>query len=306
MRTLEQIKQASLITAIKTPYLASGEIDLATYDYLVEQQIAAGVDGIVVGGTTGEGQLMNWEEHLMLIAHSVNKYADKLVIVGNTGSNNTREAVKATEYGFASGMDAALQINPYYGRTSIAGVIEHFKRVLAIGPAFIYNVAGRTGQDLTPDIIEPLAQHENFIGVKECGGNERIEHYEQQGIACWSGNDDEAHDARHTYKAHGVISVTSNLIPGLYRQLMDSKSDALNASLQPLISWLFCEPNPIAINTALMMTGAVKPVFRLPYVPLNEQQQAQGVTLINQLDGVAVVGGSKATPLNLENTIILP
>ena len=55
-----------------------------------------------------------------------------------------------------------------------------------------------------------------------------------------------------------------------------------------------------------MMTGAVKPVFRLPYVPLNEQQQAQGVTLINQLDGVAVVGGSKATPLNLENTIILP
>ncbi|MBB1301616.1 MAG: 4-hydroxy-tetrahydrodipicolinate synthase [Pseudoalteromonas rhizosphaerae] len=306
MRTLEQIKQASLITAIKTPYLASGEIDLATYDYLVEQQIAAGVDGIVVGGTTGEGQLMNWEEHLMLIAHSVNKYADKLVIVGNTGSNNTREAVKATEYGFASGMDAALQINPYYGRTSIAGVIEHFKRVLAIGPAFIYNVAGRTGQDLTPDIIEPLAQHENFIGVKECGGNERIEHYEQQGIACWSGNDDEAHDARHTYKAHGVISVTSNLIPGLYRQLMDSKSDALNASLQPLISWLFCEPNPIAINTALMMTGAVKPVFRLPYVPLNEQQQAQGVTLINQLDDVAVVGGSKATPLNLENTIILP
>ncbi|MBB1505043.1 4-hydroxy-tetrahydrodipicolinate synthase [Pseudoalteromonas sp. SG41-1] len=306
MRTLEQIKQASLITAIKTPYLASGEIDLSTYDYLVEQQIAAGVDGIVVGGTTGEGQLMNWEEHLMLIAHSVNKYADKLVIVGNTGSNNTREAVKATEYGFASGMDAALQINPYYGRTSIAGVIEHFKRVLAIGPAFIYNVAGRTGQDLTPDIIEPLAQHENFIGVKECGGNERIEHYEQQGIACWSGNDDEAHDARHTYKAHGVISVTSNLIPGLYRQLMDSKSDALNASLQPLISWLFCEPNPIAINTALMMTGAVKPVFRLPYVPLNEQQQAQGVTLINQLDDVAVVGGSKATPLNLENTIILP
>ncbi|MBB1293434.1 4-hydroxy-tetrahydrodipicolinate synthase [Pseudoalteromonas sp. SR44-5] len=306
MRTLEQIKQASLITAIKTPYLASGEIDLATYDYLVEQQIAAGVDGIVVGGTTGEGQLMNWEEHLMLIAHSVNKYADKLVIVGNTGSNNTREAVKATEYGFASGMDAALQINPYYGRTSIAGVIEHFKRVLAIGPAFIYNVAGRTGQDLTPDIIEPLAQHENFIGVKECGGNERINHYEQQGIACWSGNDDEAHDARHTYKAHGVISVTSNLIPGLYRQLMDSKSDALNASLQPLISWLFCEPNPIAINTALMMTGAVKPVFRLPYVPLNEQQQVQGVTLINQLDDVAVVGGSKATPLNLENTIILP
>lgn len=290
MRTLEQIKQASLITAIKTPYLANGEIDLAKYDELVEIQIAAGVDGIVVGGTTGEGQLMNWEEHLMLIAHSANKFGDKLLIVGNTGSNNTREAIKATRYGFASGMHASLQINPYYGRTSIAGVKEHFKRVLNIGPAFIYNVAGRTGQDLTPDIIEPLAQHEHFIGVKECGGNERIAHYEQQGIACWSGNDDEAHDARHIHKAHGVISVTSNLIPGLFRQLMDSKNDALNNSLQPLMNWLFCEPNPIAINTAMIMTGAVKPVFRMPYVPLNDEQQQQGETLINQLKVDDIVG----------------
>ncbi|MBE0380475.1 4-hydroxy-tetrahydrodipicolinate synthase [Pseudoalteromonas prydzensis] len=304
MRSLEQIKQASLITAIKTPYLTSGEIDLTTYDFLVEQQIAAGVDGIVVGGTTGEGQLMNWEEHLMLIAHSVNKYSDKLIIVGNTGSNNTREAIKATEYGFASGMDAALQINPYYGRTSIAGVKEHFKRVLAIGPAFIYNVAGRTGQDLTPDIIEPLAQHENFIGVKECGGNERINHYEQQGIACWSGNDDEAHDARHTYKAHGVISVTSNLIPGLFRELMDQPNAQLNESLQPLMKWLFCEPNPIAINTALMMTGAVKPVFRLPYVPLNTQQQAQGVALINQREEHDIIG-QHAAKLVEQDVILL-
>ena len=304
MRTLEQIKQASLITAIKTPYLTNGEIDLAKYDELVEIQIAAGVDGIVVGGTTGEGQLMNWEEHLMLIAHSANKFGEQLLIIGNTGSNNTREAIKATKYGFASGMHASLQINPYYGRTSIAGVKEHFKRVLDIGPAFIYNVAGRTGQDLTPDIIEPLAQHEHFIGVKECGGNERIAHYERQGIACWSGNDDEAHDARHTHKAHGVISVTSNLIPGLFRQLMDSKNDALNNSLQPLMNWLFCEPNPIAINTAMMMTGAVNPVFRMPYVPLSDEQQQQGETLINQLNEQDFVG-SRAQCVDISKVLIL-
>ncbi|WP_286888265.1 4-hydroxy-tetrahydrodipicolinate synthase [Pseudoalteromonas sp. ESRF-bin5] len=304
MRTLEQIKQASLITAIKTPYLANGEIDLVKYDELVEIQIAAGVDGIVVGGTTGEGQLMNWEEHLMLIAHSANKYGNQLLIVGNTGSNNTREAIKATKYGFASGMHAALQINPYYGRTSIVGVKEHFKRVLDIGPAFIYNVAGRTGQDLTPDIIEPLAKHPNLIGIKECGGNERIAHYEQQGIACWSGNDDEAHDARHVHKAHGVISVTSNLIPGLFRRLMDTKNDALNSSLQPLMNWLFCEPNPIAINTALMMTDAVNPVFRLPYLPLNYEQQQIGLPLINQLNEADVVGG-KARLLNSDEVLTL-
>jgi 4-hydroxy-tetrahydrodipicolinate synthase len=297
MRTIQTIKQASLITAIKTPYTMAGEIDLATYDALVEAQIEAGVDGIIVGGTTGEGQLMNWEEHLMLIAHSVTKFSDRLIIVGNTGSNNTREAIKATEYGFASGMDAALQINPYYGRTSIEGVKTHFERVLEIGPAFIYNVPGRTGQDLTPDIIEPLAQHKNFIGVKECAGNERIAHYESKGIACWSGNDDEAHDSRHRFQSHGVISVTSNLIPGLFRQLMDKENNELNGQLQPLMQWLFCEPNPIAINSALIMTGAVKPVFRLPYVPLNKAQQAQGLDLINELNEADVVGG-KAQPID--------
>ncbi|WP_372766807.1 4-hydroxy-tetrahydrodipicolinate synthase [Pseudoalteromonas sp.] len=304
MTNVASIKKASLITAIKTPYLANGEIDLATYDELVEKQIAAGVDGIIVGGTTGEGQLMNWEEHLMLIAHSVNQFKNKLLIIGNTGSNNTKEAIKATEYGFATGMDAALQINPYYGRTSIQGVIAHFEKVLEIGPAFIYNVPGRTGQDLTPEIIEQLAHSENFIGVKECAGNERIAYYENKGIACWSGNDDEAHNARHKANAHGVISVTSNLIPSVFRELMDNENTQLNNECQQLISWLFCEPNPISINTALALTGAVKPVFRLPYVPLNEKQIEFGLDLMSHFKEHLV--GDKLTKLNQSDFIITP
>lgn len=289
---MKRLKSASLITAIKTPYNLKGNIDLATYDTLVEQQISAGVDGIVVGGTTGEGHLLNWEEHLMLIGHSANKFSDRLIIVGNTGSNNTREAVNATEKGFAMGMDAALQINPYYGRTSTAGVLDHFNRVLAVGPAFIYNVPGRTGQDLTPDIIEPLASHKNFIGVKECTGNDRISYYEKQGIACWSGNDDECFDGRHQFGSHGVISVTSNIIPGLMRTLMDNNDAALNKELQDFMKWLFCEPNPIAINTALMMTNAVEKIFRVPYHALNLEQRQQGFELMSKLDLNDIVGNS--------------
>lgn len=287
---MKNIKAASLITAIKTPYNAQGEIDLVTYDKLVAKQIAAGVDGIVVGGTTGEGHLLSWEEHLMLIAHTVHQYSDKLLIVGNTGSNNTREAIKATQNGFAMGMDAALQINPYYGRTSMAGVAAHFNKVLDIGPAFIYNVPGRTGQDLTPDLIEPLSKHKNFIGVKECGGNDRIAYYEKQGIACWSGNDDESYLGRHEFGSHGVISVTSNIVPGLMRKLMDNPEPALNESLQGLMKWLFCEPNPIAINTALMMTGAVQLNFRLPYLALTDTQRQQGLALLSQFKTSDLVG----------------
>ncbi|MBE0348662.1 4-hydroxy-tetrahydrodipicolinate synthase [Pseudoalteromonas peptidolytica F12-50-A1] len=301
MYHIQSIKKSSLITAIKTPYTMAGEIDLDTFDKLVEAQITNGVDGIVVAGTTGEGQLMNWEEHLMLIAHSANKFGDRLLIVGNTGSNNTREAKKATEYGFASGMHCALQINPYYGKTSITGVKAHLNEVLEIGPAFIYNVPGRTGQDLTPDIIEPLANHKHFVGMKECAGDARIAHYEAMGIACWSGNDDEAHDSRHKSQSHGVISVTSNLVPGLFRQLMDAPNDALNKSLLPLMKWLFCEPNPIAINSALIMTAAVKPVFRLPYVPLSVAQQQEGIALLSQLKESDFIG---ATPKLIDETLL--
>ena len=294
---MKRLKAASLITAIKTPYNAAGEIDLVNFDELVEQQIAGGVEGIIVGGTTGEGQLMNWEEHLMLIAHSANKFGDRIIIIGNTGSNNTREAIKATEYGFASGMDAALQINPYYGRTSEQGVVEHFKKVLPLGPMFVYNVPGRTGQDITPDMVEQIADHPNFIGMKECAGNDRIAAYEAKGIACWSGNDDEAFDGRHSAKSHGVMSVTANIAPSLMRKLMDDESAAsLNERMQPLMSWLFCEPNPIAINTALAMTGAVNPIFRLPYVALNAEQRAQGIELLKGFDLSEIVG-SEIKPL---------
>jgi 4-hydroxy-tetrahydrodipicolinate synthase len=287
---MEALRSASLLTAIKTPYLTDGSIDLETYDFLLAEQVRHGVDGVIVGGTTGEGHLMHWEEHLMLIAHTVHRFGDRLKVVGNTGSNNTREALKATEYGFASGMHAALQINPYYGKTSEAGLSEHFQRLLQLGPAFIYNVPSRTGQDLPPELMQRLAESPNFIGVKECSGNERIAQYERQGIACWSGNDDQCFAGRHAHRSHGVISVTSNILPGCMRKLMDTNDAAHNEALQPLISWIFQQPNPIGINTLLAMTGATQPVFRLPYVPLEREARQQGLELLRAFTSEQRVG----------------
>lgn len=263
--------------------MAGGKFDLRAYDALLDHQIQNGVGGVIVGGTTGEGHLMSWDEHIMLIAHTIHSFGDKILVIGNTGSNSTSEALHATEQGFAIGMHAALQINPYYGKTSAIGLRAHFGAVLAEGPAIVYNVPGRTGQDIPDDIVHEIASHPNFLGMKECTGNPRIAAYTSSGINCWSGNDDEAHDARHGAGAAGVISVTSNLIPGLFDKLMTSADPELNASLQDLIKWLFCEPNPIAINTALAMCGLVQPVFRLPYVPLSREQREAGAVLLRRV-----------------------
>ena len=274
----------SLITAIKTPYLPNGKIDLAAYDNLVSLQIAGGADALVIGGTTGEGHLMSWDEHIMLIAHTVNAFggrAGPLAVIGNTGSNATREALHATEQGFAVGMDAALHVNPYYGKTSADGLVTHFRAVLDEGPAILYNVPGRTGQDIPDEVVLSLKDHPAFLGVKECTGNERIGRYAAAGVRCWSGNDDEAHDAVHGgARGAGAISVASNLLPGTFAALMRARDDATADALQPLIAWLFCEPNPIAINTALAMCGLVRPVFRLPFVPLSRAQREEGAALL--------------------------
>ena len=124
---VDQIKALRLVTAIKTPYLPDGRFDLESYDELVHHQVQSGAQGLIVGGTTGEGHLMSWDEHIMLIAHTVNCFGDRIKVFGNTGSNSTREAMHATEQGFAVGMHAALHINPYYGKTSKAGLLAHFK-----------------------------------------------------------------------------------------------------------------------------------------------------------------------------------
>ncbi|XP_057993755.1 4-hydroxy-tetrahydrodipicolinate synthase, chloroplastic-like [Hevea brasiliensis] len=302
----EDIKSLRLIKAIKTPYLPDGRFDLEAYDVLVNMQIVNGAEGVIVGGTTGEGQLMSWDEHIMLIGHTVNCFGGSIKVIGNTGSNSTREAIHATEQGFAVGMHAALHINPYYGKTSVEGLISHFDTVLPMGPAIIYNVPSRTGQDIPPRVIHTVAQSPNLAGVKECVGNDRVEQYTEKGIVVWSGNDDQCHDARWNHGATGVISVTSNLVPGLMQKLMfEGKDPALNSKLLPLIDWLFKEPNPIALNTALVQLGVVRPVFRLPYVPLPLPKRVEFVNLVKSIGRENFVGEKDVQVLDDDDFILV-
>ncbi|KAL6879635.1 hypothetical protein ACP4OV_012294 [Aristida adscensionis] len=294
----DDITSLRLITAVKTPYLPDGRFDLEAYDSLINMQIEGGAEGVIVGGTTGEGHLMSWDEHIMLIGHTVNCFGTKIKVIGNVGSNSTGEAVHATEQGFAVGMHAALHINPYYGKTSTEGMIAHFKAVLPMGPTIIYNVPPRSGQDIPPLVIEAISGYSNMVGIKECVGHERVRCYTDKGISVWSGNDDECHDSRWKYGATGVISVASNLVPGLMRSLMhEGENAALNGKLLPLMKWLFSESNPIALNTALAQLGVARPIFRLPYVPLPLEKRVEFVRIVEAIGREHFIGQKEAQVL---------
>ncbi|KAG0452944.1 hypothetical protein HPP92_025338 [Vanilla planifolia] len=304
--SVDDIKGLRLITALKTPYLPDGRFDLEAYDALMHLQIMNGAEGVIVGGTTGEGHLMSWDEHIMLIGHTVNCFGSSIKVIGNTGSNSTREAIHATEQGFAVGMHAALHINPYYGKTSLQGMISHFETVLSMGPTIIYNVPSRTGQDIPTSVVYQISENPNLAGVKECMGNDRIKEYVDGGIVIWSGNDDECHDARWGYGATGVISVTSNLVPGLMHELMfHGMNPSLNSKVMPLVKWLFCEPNPIGLNTALAQLGVVRPVFRLPYVPLPVAKRVEFVGIVKAIGREHFVGDKDVEVLDDDDFVLV-
>merc|ERR1719265_2802059 len=128
-----------------------------------------------------------------------------------------------------------------------------------------------------------MAEHENFVGVKECMGNDRIKLLSDKGISCWSGNDEQSYEGRHKYGAQGVISVTANVVPGLFKELMTQENDELNKKLAPLYAWLFEEPNPIGVNTMLMQLGVCETVFRLPYTPREKAKRQEAVELLKAI-----------------------
>ncbi|KAK8933813.1 hypothetical protein KSP39_PZI015314 [Platanthera zijinensis] len=304
--SVDDIKGLRLITAIKTPYLPDGRFDLEAYDSLIHMQIVNGAEGVVVGGTTGEGHLMSWDEHIMLIGHTVNCFGARIKVIGNTGSNSTREAIHATEQGFAIGMHGALHINPYYGKTSVQGMVSHFETVLSMGPTIIYNVPSRTGQDIPPVVVNRVSWNPNMAGVKECVGNDRVREYVEGGVTIWSGNDDQCHDARWDCGAVGVISVTSNLVPGLMHELMfEGKNPALNSKVMPLIEWLFGEPNPIGLNTALAQLGVIRPIFRLPYVPLPVEKRVEFTRIVEAIGREHFVGDRDVKVLEDDEFVLI-
>ncbi|XP_043705792.1 4-hydroxy-tetrahydrodipicolinate synthase, chloroplastic-like [Telopea speciosissima] len=306
LTSIEEIRSLRLMTAVKTPYLPDGKIDLEAYDALIHMQILGGADSVLVGGSTGEGQLMSWEEHIMLIAHTVNCFGGLIKVIGNTGSNSTKEAIEATEHGFAVGMDAALHINPFYCRTSNGGMVAHFEAVLPFGPIIIYNVPTRSGQDIPPAVIRAIAKHPNLAGVKECMGFNRIKEYTDEGIVTWTGIDKEGHDARLGYGAIGVSSVAGNLIPRLMSKLMfEAENPLLNSKLAPLFEWLHCEPSPIPTNTALMQLGVVRPVFRLPYLPLSRARREEFVSIVKELGRENFVGDRDVQVLEDDDFVVV-
>ena len=285
-------------TALVTPF-KDNAIDFNAYDRLLEMQLASGIDGLVVCGTTGEASTLTEEEKLQLAAHTIKKANKKVPIIIGTGSNNTMQALDMSKKMEALGADGLLLVTPYYNKCSDRGLIEHYNLIadsVSI-PCILYSVPSRTGVNISPHVVSQLCKHPNIVGIKDASGNisqlVEIAKYISDDFALYSGNDDNVVPIL-SLGGTGVISTVSNIIPKdmhdmVIKYLEGNVEEArkLQLKAKSLIDVVFSDVNPIPIKAALNMLGYIEREYRLPLCRpsnqvlfnLSEELKSYGFTL---------------------------
>ncbi|MDR0298288.1 MAG: 4-hydroxy-tetrahydrodipicolinate synthase [Streptococcaceae bacterium] len=278
-------KIQGVIVALVTPMKSDFSVDFDGLAELIEFQIAAGIDGILLVGTTGESPTLTADEELEIVRFAIDKIAGRVVVMVGAGSNATAESLeKIRNYGALSGIDALLCITPYYNRTSDAGMLAHFTALAdaAKQPIVLYNVPGRTGCQISLPVLRALASHPNIVGLKEASGDmgyaSAAARLISDDFALFSGNDD-LNLLFLALGAAGVISVWANIQPRAVAALVKSFAsghlqDARDNQLLhlDLIHALFSETNPIPVKAALAHLGLPAGPLRMPLVALSGEK----------------------------------
>ena len=283
-------------TAIVTPFGRDGGVDYERLRELLERQIAAGIDGVVPVGTTGESPTRDVAEHEKVIATTVDVCRGRIPVIAGTGANSTSEAIELTRHAMAVGADATLQVTPYYNKPNQEGLYRHFSAVADLGlPVVLYNIPGRTGREIEVATVARLARHPKIVAIKEAAGS--VTRVSQILDACTMTvlcGDDGLTLPMMAVGASGVVSVASNIVPGPVAEMVHaalagrwSEAQSLHRHWNRLFEDLFIDTNPIPIKAALAMAGQIEEVYRLP---LCEMSAALRQKLAATLKALGLIG----------------
>lgn len=275
--------------ALPTFFTADGSLDTVSFGHLCHRQFRHGASALVVGGTTGEAPTLSKDEHRALIEIAVRVTRGRIPVIAGAGSNSTQRAIDLARQAEAAGADAILSVVPYYNRPTQRGLVAHFDAIRrATGlPIILYDVPGRTGCALSDDTVVELAGMPRIIGLKDETGDSgrpaRLRPRVGAEFRLLSGDDATAMGFI-AQGGNGCISVTSNVAPGLAREMYLghvtrlgglARQRQLGLSFAQLTAALFRETNPAPVKYALsLLIGSMSPSVRLPLVPAGPQTQA--------------------------------
>lgn len=271
-------------TALVTPFLGNS-INYPMLEQLLKRQIEAGIEAVVISGTTGESPTLTDGEKIELFRRAKQYVGDDCKIIAGTGSNDTEHAAALSKAAEAVGADGLLVVTPYYNKATSEGLLAHYSAIAGAVhiPVIAYNVPSRTGVDVPVEVYACLAKIPNLAGVKEASSDIRkilkIRAACPEDFAIWSGNDDMITPVM-ALGGLGVVSVLSNVLPQETQALaqaalngdFDTAAD-LQIRLLPLVEALFCEVNPIPVKAAMKLIGYDCGGCRLPLTPLSRENQ---------------------------------
>ncbi|MDZ7961603.1 MAG: 4-hydroxy-tetrahydrodipicolinate synthase [Aulosira sp. DedQUE10] len=266
-----------VLTAMITPFKEDGSVNYDVAAELAAHLANNGTDTLVVCGTTGESPTLSWEEEYQLFVEVLQAVAGKAKVIAGCGSNSTKEAIAATQKAAKIGVHGSLHVVPYYNKPPQAGLYQHFQAVAQACPdlpVLLYNIPGRTGQNLSSETVARLAEINNIVGIKEASGNldqaSEIRRLTPKEFQIYAG-DDSLTLPLLAIGAKGVVSVASHLVGNQLQQMIQAFSvgkiqiaTEIHLQLFPLFKALFLTTNPIPVKKALKLQGWEVGSTRLP------------------------------------------
>ncbi|WP_201277340.1 4-hydroxy-tetrahydrodipicolinate synthase [Lyngbya confervoides] len=260
-----------------TPFDPQGQVDYELAAHLAQHLVANGSDSLVICGTTGESPTLTWDEQYHLFQAVKQAVGGKAQIIAGTGSNSTREAIAATEKAAALGLDGALLVVPYYNKPPQEGLYEHFAAIAQAVPSLpimLYNIPGRTGQNMSPETVARLAELDSVVAIKEASGSldqaSHIRRLTDPSFLIYSG-DDGLTLPLLAVGGSGVVSVASHVVGLKMKAMVEAffagnvaEASQIHTDLWPLFKGLFATTNPIPVKTALNLMGWSVGGTRLP------------------------------------------
>ncbi len=282
-------------TAMVTPFRGDGSLDEGTLRKLILRQMDAGIDFLVPCGTTGESPTLTREEHVRVVAITVEMAKGRVPVVAGAGGYNTAEVIAMARELEGLGVDGILSVTPYYNKPTQEGLYQHY-RALAEAvelPIILYSVQGRTGVNIEPPTVARLAGIKNIVGIKEASGSiaqmAAILNCVPEEFVVLSG-DDAITLPLIALGGRGVISVVSNEIPAEMSEMVRLAlrgniwgAREIHRRFHPLMEVNFVESNPGPVKTALAEMGLLAPVWRLPLVAPKRENRERIVSVLNSL-----------------------
>lgn len=275
------------IVALVTPFNADGSVDLGRLRELADWHVENQTDGILVLGTTGETASTTLEEDIVTVRTVIDQVHGRIPVIAGSGSNSSAMQQHKSVLYSEMGADALLCISPYYVKSNEEGMYRHFlmSAEAASAPIILYNVPGRTGCKISPEVVRRLSTHPNVMGIKEASGDMgyamKIARYLSDDFAMYCGNDDITVPLL-SVGASGVISVWANIMPKTCHDMVADffagrreQAAATQLRYLDLINALFMEVNPIPVKEAMNLMGLRAGCFRMPMYPMATENRAK-------------------------------